>query len=83
MGFDPSLDSGDPIDIGAADAGVIAAGGAYRHAGVVEGETGGAAPAFAQLPPGQRCVAVPLALCGQVVAVLYADGASNHWNLEP
>jgi len=84
-GFDSSLDT--VLDIGAADAGVIEAAARTATLAIVEGETGGAAPAFAHLPPGQRCVAVPLALCGQVVAVLYADGASTlepgTLNLEP
>lgn len=41
------------------------------------GENGGAAPAFANLPPGRTAIAVPFMLGGQPVAVLYADEGTN------
>lgn len=46
---------------------------------VLSGRAGAsAAPAFAELPEGCEGVAVPIVLCGEVVAVLYADrGASD------
>lgn len=71
VGFGPGLDNGDPVEVGAAEAGVIDQ--AARTATLVSGDGDATAPLFAQLPPGHGCVAVPLALCGQVVAVLYAD----------
>lgn len=43
-------------------------------AAVTSGRSGAiAAPAFAELPEGREGVAVPIVLCGEVVAVLYAD----------
>ena len=39
-----------------------------------------AAPHFAELPPGDESVAVPLVMGGQIIAVLYADhGVSESW----
>ena len=48
---------------------------------VMSGRSGTiAAPAFAELPEGRESLAVPIALCGDVVAVLYADrGASDDY----
>ena len=80
-GFGPSLDGGDPIDIADADAGVIAAATRTARLATASGNDRAAAPAFAPLAPDQDCVAVPLVLCGQVVAVLYADGLRS--NPEP
>lgn len=74
MGFGPSISSSDSLDIEATDAGVIAQATRTAALASTEGNRHAAAPAFAELPLGHGCVAVPLALCGQVVAVLYADG---------
>jgi hypothetical protein len=87
-GFGPSLDDGDPIDVDATEAGVVDQAARTGTPAIAVGDTGAAAPAFAQLPAGRGCVAVPLALCGQVVAVLYADGSPSNLeggtpNLEP
>ena len=83
LGFDPSFDSGNPLDIARGDAGVIAQ--ALRSVAVVSsGSTGGGgAPAFAQLKPAQACVAVPIVIGGQVVAVLYADAGLESGTLNP
>jgi len=72
-GFDPAFAVGDALDIARDDAGVIAQ--AFQSAAVrSSGSTGSDdAPAFAQLKPGQPSVAVPIAIGGQVVAILYAD----------
>ena len=72
-GFDPAFAVGDALDIARDDAGVIAQ--AFQSAAVASsGSTGSDdAPAFAQLKSGQPSVAVPIAIGGQVVAVLYAD----------
>jgi hypothetical protein len=77
IGFGPSFDTADAVDIAAADAGVIAD---AAQTGVVtacpaDGPRGdqGAAPAFAALAPDRDGIAVPIAMSGQVVAVLYAD----------
>lgn len=85
VGFDSSLGSGEAVDLAHRDAGVIAE--ALQSTAVASaGSTGrGGAPAFAQLQPGEACLALPIVIAGQVVAVLYADagqqpGASN---LEP
>ncbi len=73
VGFDPSFERGDALDIAGHDAGVIAE--AVRRAAVASSEPDGreGAPAFALLPAGRSSVAVPLSIGGQVVAVLYAD----------
>jgi hypothetical protein len=88
LGFDPSFDTGDPLDIARDYAGVIAQ--AAESAAVASsGPDGGEeAPVFAQLPPGRGCVAVPIVIGGKVVAVLYADAgqkpaASNAGTLNP
>lgn len=72
-GFDRAFAVGDDLDIARDDAGVIAH--AFESTAVASsGSTGSDdAPAFAQLKPGQPSVAVPIAIGGQVVAVLYAD----------
>jgi hypothetical protein len=84
-GFDHAFANGDHLDIAHGDAGVIAQ--ALQSAAVASSESaaGDDAPAFAQLKPGQACVALPIVIVGQVVAVLYADGALEHGtlNLEP
>jgi len=73
LGFDPSFATGDSLDIAREYGGVITQ--AVESAAVAspgpDGRAG--APVFAQLPPGRACVAVPISIGGQVVAVLYAD----------
>jgi hypothetical protein len=72
VGFDPPLDKAEPLDLSLNQAGIIADA-ARTSTGTYGDGTGGLAPSFAALPPGRRCFAAPLALCGEVVAVLYAD----------
>ena len=78
VGFDHSNDPGS-IDLAADDPGVI--GDAARTNDVVFCASGhdGSAPAFARLHESRGCLAVPIAITGQVVAVLYADmgGTAN------
>jgi hypothetical protein len=72
VGFDPAFDPPSTVDIGPADAGVIAE--AVRTGSVASGGASGIdAPRFASLPPGRDSVAVPISMNGQIVAVLYAD----------
>jgi hypothetical protein len=68
------LDDGEALDIAGPDAGVIA-----HAANTAATASGGhtVAPAFAGLAAGQSCVAVPLIIANEVVAVLYADTAIN------
>ena len=80
IGFGPEFDndlSNRSLDLWNDDAGMIAE--AARTNAVVTGETAGAAPPpFAADPPARASLAVPIAMSGQVVAVLYADdGPSN------
>jgi len=80
IGFGPEFDndlSNRSLDLWHDDAGMIAE--AARTNAVVTGETAEAAPpAFAAEPPVRASLAVPIAMSGQVVAVLYADdGPSN------
>jgi len=63
-----SLDEAPPISLVFDDAGIIAT--AARHNVVAVGQP---APAFAGLEPSVPSLAVPLALAGEVVAILYAD----------
>lgn len=85
LGFDPSIANADAFDIAWSDAGVIAH--AVRSAAVASPalDASDGAPAFAQLPAGRACVALPIAIGGHVVAVLYADAGQNSGtsNLEP
>ncbi len=71
-GFGPAFDAGSTID----DSGVIAE--AIRTGAAVSSDTSLnsgtlAAPAFAALPSGRECLAAPIAMGGETVAVLYAD----------
>jgi hypothetical protein len=61
------------VDIADEEAGVLAD--AMRAGAPVSGQAAGssAAPAFAALPPDRGCVALPIAIGGQVIAMLYAD----------
>jgi hypothetical protein len=67
VGFGP-LDQKPSVDLALDDAGAIRD--AVRGNAVT---TGRGAPAFAALPEGAQCVVLPIALAGEVVAVLYAD----------
>jgi hypothetical protein len=70
------------VDLPRTEAGVI--GRAMDTGSVVASEDDDAAGlAFARLSPGQRCVAVPLAVGGQVVAVLYADSGGDSGTRNP
>ena len=80
IGFGPEFDndlSNRSLDLWNDDAGMIAE--AARTNAVVTGETAEAGPPpFAAEPPVRATLAVPIAMSGQVVAVLYADdGPSN------
>jgi hypothetical protein len=72
LGFGP-LDHTPPADVLLEDAGIIAT---AARGNVVA--TGQPAPAFANLASVVPCVAIPLALAGEVVAVLYADAGSSN-----
>jgi len=51
---------------------------------VMSGRAGAiAAPAFAELPEGREGIAIPIALCGDVAAVLYADQGASEDHAEP
>lgn len=75
LGFEPSLES-EPLDIAHDVAGVVADA-ARNAAAASSGPDGNGAPTFAQLAPGRGCVAVPISIGGQVVAVLYADAGQK------
>ena len=68
VGFPDSFDVPASIEIPVADAGVIAE---ALHVGApVSGDN---APLFAPLAAGAQCLAVPIAIGGEIVGVLYAD----------
>jgi hypothetical protein len=71
IGFGP-LDLEPSLDLSLDHAGIIA--NAVRANAVTSGQD---APAFAELPHGASCIALPIALGGEVVAVLYADDGSS------
>jgi hypothetical protein len=73
IGFGSPLDDGSTHDMELDETGVVAQ--AVRTGATASGETGDHAgpPAFARLPPGHESFAAPIALLGEVVAVLYAD----------
>ena len=66
-----ALDEAPPVNLGFADAGIIATAASDNVVAV-----GQASPAFAALAPDVPAIAVPLALAGDVVAILYADAGS-------
>ena len=79
VGFDPAIERPESFVVPDDDAGLIAD--AVRTNAAVnnvggEGSEMSSAPAFAALPSGRECLAVPIALSDQVVAVLYADQGS-------
>jgi GAF domain-containing protein len=86
IGFPPSFD-GSHVDLALDDAGIIA--GAVERQGTASNVADGPAPSFAELAehPGEtEAIAIPVALAGEVVAVLYADQAnpeSGTRTLEP
>ena len=73
-----ALDQAPPADLVLEDAGVIAT--AARDNAVAVDQP---VPSFANLEPGARCIAVPLALAGEAVAVLYADAGSVPESRDP
>ena len=77
VGFDPAIEPAQSLTL-SLDAGGMIAEAVRTNAAVknVGGEVE-SAPAFAALPSGRECLAVPIALGGQVVAVLYADQGST------
>lgn len=70
IGFGP-LDREPSIEMPLDQSGIIAD--AVRANAVASGQL---APSFAELPHGASCIALPIALGGEVVAVLYADAGS-------
>ena len=74
-GFDGAASEGK-VEVRLDEAGILAA--AMRANTTIADETGGDAPSFAK--PAAEGVAVPIALSGEVVAVLYADhGLTDSW----
>jgi hypothetical protein len=77
IGFGP-LDLEPSIDRSLDEMGIIATA-VYANA-VTSGQP---APSFADQPPGASCIALPIALGGEVVAVLYADADSSSAESRP
>jgi hypothetical protein len=78
IGFGPAFESAPSIIVRSEDSGIIAE--AIRTGAAVLADPTGqlCAPGFAQLPIGRESLAVPVAVSGDVVGVLYADrGESN------
>jgi hypothetical protein len=73
-GFGPVLDEDTSLEFSLDQAGVIAS--AVRTGAAASGDAA-SAPAFASFTPGQACIAIPLVLSGDTVAVLYADQGSH------
>jgi hypothetical protein len=78
VGFPSSFDASGTVDIPLSEAGRLAA---AVHTGAAV--AGSVAPRFADLPEGKQCVAVPIMVGGQAVAVLYADDAPTTVRLPP
>jgi hypothetical protein len=77
IGFGPAFESASSIIVRSEDSGIIAE--AIRTGTAVLADPAGShgAPGFAQLPAGRESLAVPVAVSGDVVAVLYADGGES------
>jgi hypothetical protein len=80
IGFGASFDEPGALEFGAPEAGVIHEA-AHTGRSVFGGPSD--APAFAELPADAECVAVPITLGGQVVAVLYGDDGSTPASHDP
>ncbi len=75
------LDDDSPLEFPFSEAGILAE--AVRTNAVATNQAGGAAPTFASLETGRPCVALPIPLSGEVVAVLYADHESSPLSTAP
>jgi hypothetical protein len=75
-GFGPALDESTALEFSADEGGAIAVAARTGAAATGDGDVA-SAPAFAALTPGQASLAIPLALNGDTVAVLYADQGSH------
>ena len=71
VGFGP-LDHDPPVNVWFDAAGIIAS--AVRANAVTSGQP---APSFTDLPPDASCIALPIALADEVVAVLYAEATAS------
>ena len=82
IGFPPEVQRAAAV-IGRDESGVI--GEALRTAAPASADTSGAlsAPAFAALPGGRQCLAVPVIMSGEAVAVLYADQGTGDQRPRP
>ena len=77
VGFGPALDEDSSLECGFDEAGVMGTAARTNAAAIGDGGDAAAAPSFAALAPGHRCLAVPIAFSGDVVAVLYADQGTH------
>jgi hypothetical protein len=79
-GFGPSFDASRDTELASDEAGIV---GEAARTGETKrlGEGDSRAPRFAELADGAKAVAIPVAVGGQVVAVLYADSLKSS-NLE-
>jgi len=73
VGFDTAFDAPETVNVALADAGVIAEALETGTATVARDR----GPAFAALPAGHDALAAPIAVGGEIVAVLYADQAGS------
>jgi hypothetical protein len=73
LGFDPPFASDNPLTLARQDAGIIAEAAENGTLASSGPDAHDSAPAFAHLPAGRGCVAVPISIGEQVVAVLYTD----------
>ena len=78
VGFGPALGGSRKLHVLLDDAGVMA--NAVRTRAGSSGSD--SAPLFAGLPPGRECLALPLVVAGDVVAVLYGDRGSSESGTE-
>ena len=77
IGFGPALDEGNGFEMPLTDGGIIAeAVRSERSIATDSSKTAGTAPKFAESPHGVELLAAPIAVGGQVVAVLYTDRGS-------
>ncbi|HEX3702135.1 MAG TPA: GAF domain-containing protein [Vicinamibacterales bacterium] len=74
-GFEPDAPSADKIDIAEDDSGLLADAIRTGHPVSARAGASSSAPSFAAVPDGHPCerVALPIAIGGQVVAMLYVD----------
>ncbi len=83
IGFDGASDDASTIALPLDEGGIIAEAVRAGETTFADSRHATMVPSFTRVPPGSQMLAVPIALGGEVVAVLYADQASDEAATDP